>query len=299
MKTIMALDILPRDAQDNGLECCFAQVPSLLDMIAPLVFDPQQKKFQQWSQVLKAIIDLDELRNDMLASKDFEPFIQKMNTQKCNAETIVTHAVTRGDEGLGDYTGTKFNAVVDAFINTCGVDARKASEVVEGRWNEEFVATIVKLEAIAGGAQRGEHWYASFDASAPNADLMEHFDSTLGKLDVNQVVEMVRKVSESMETFARARPESESKDALLSRSCKSLLQARVTQLETFIFRSIRKSRKPANRIEQACANFDTEDHPGGPTSAYDAIGAPVRKFIQDGYQLLMGPPPLMAADGGA
>ena len=69
-----------------------------------------------------------------------------------------------------------------------------------------------------------------------------------------------------------------------------LLQTRVTQLECVIFKTIKRSRKPKERLATALSAFDTEEHSDGKRREGAAVlGKPVLEFLQKKYELLLGP----------
>ena len=76
-------------------------------------------------------------------------------------------------------------------------------------------------------------------------------------------------------------------EELLARAAAAFLAARVTQLECVIYRTIKKSCAPAQRIETLLCDFDTEDDGViGRHAAKQVLGKPVLKYIQETYALL-------------
>ena len=176
--------------------------------------------------------------------------------------------------------------------------------MVSEKYDDDFTRKIDILQAIVGGAPHGKWWWESFDPSKPGADLVKHFEKTVDRIDINQICEKVTLITEAIEVYASVRKEGPAKDALLKHAFAACTKARVCQLEVVIFRTVKKSRKPAERIRTALTGFSTEEDSGGRRNAFECIGAPVRAYLTTQYgitgdvEALAAEPGKECTDGG-
>ena len=171
---------------------------------------------------------------------------------------------------------------IEAALRELAYVIRKGQETIDMQLDEMMQKKCRELHSIAGGAPQGAFWWENFEGS----DLMEHFDSTLARLDIEQIVQHCAgliSASGEYETKRTDTPDG-AKKASKTHIGQVLLRARVTQLEFVIFKTAKKSRKPSDRISTLLAEFNTESHMSGRQHALAIIGAPVSAWMKDkGY----------------
>ena len=90
-----------------------------------------------------------------------------------------------------------------------------------------------------------------------------------------------------MEQYASNRAEGEPKDEIIARAWQALVRSRVTQLECVLMKTAKKSKHPAERMQTAISNFETEELGEGRHDAKSNLGPPILAFCQ-AYGLLKG-----------
>jgi len=184
---------------------------------------------------------------------------------------------------LEAFAGKPFLVQLQRVIDVIERDIGKAKECAGADYDEAFVKTIMKMEAIAGGGAKGTHWCEGLGGG----DLMTHFEKTLDKVPTDQISDCSMQLLADREQYALKRITCDKQDELLARAATALLSARVTHLECVILRTAKKSRKPVQRLETLLSQFDTGDLDGGRVAAKDVLRPPVLKFLQDAYSLLV------------
>ena len=169
----------------------------------------------------------------------------------------------------------------------------KATESMGEMYDRDFERKIDVVVFIAGAAKEGKWWWEAFVETAGKT-LRDHFDETADRIDDKQLMAKASALYEGLEVYIVSRRDSAAKTSILERAHQALLKANVCRLEVILFRIMKKSRKPGDRIKSAMASFSTEDRPGGRKDALGCLGPPVRAFLHANYEIAE-----LAAAGGA
>ena len=130
-----------------------------------------------------------------------------------------------------------------------------------------------------------------FDQYSPaNGTLMDHYDNTLAKVNVQQICDLNQVVRDKLEEYSTAREEGPEKKAIIAKTITALVAARVTQLEMVIMKLAKKSSRPKVRIESQIATFETENMFGDGTrfEAKANLGAPVIEWLAAVHSVHIG-----------
>jgi len=178
----------------------------------------------------------------------------------------------------------KFLGYLEGLIEDVDRFAGKALEAIDMEHDDRLQKLMNNCGAVVGGAPNGASWHGNFDPNA-GGTIMEHFQKTLDKYELDQIVALCCKLSEGREVHAMHRRSGEVQDDLFQRCAVLLEKARVTKLECVICRTIMKSRKPAERIHDAVANFNCESESETRVSAASVLCKPLLAYIRAQYKV--------------
>jgi hypothetical protein len=290
----------------EGDACCrqaFEAAPGFLRLVVENATPEDGQVFTGCIALLDAVFFLHNKRRSLLNVLDYDQHHAPLQAAIAKLEAFMGKLAVGHPKTSTFLEGSSYLSAMHEFIRLCKRDSEKALVQIGERYDDDFIAQIERCEVVSGGSDGGKHWYDDFQEGGP-VTLLMHFEKTLDKINVDALCARVTQMNHALEPYAVHRPEAQQKDALLDRASKALFDCRVTQLEMVLFRTARKSSKPKERPPSAFACFESEDHPcKGRVAAYESIGAPVRKYLQTTYNLLIEPPPEMPgaapASGGA
>lgn len=144
--------------------------------------------------------------------------------------------------------GSEYEALINQTIKTVERDIYKADDEV-GAWVDEVMrAEIRKLQSVAGSAPNGKVWH---DGCTEPATPLNHSNSTLDLISVQQICDRVNTCSEKLEAYAIERSPGKSQDAVMRECSAQLIRAIVPQFEMVIMRTRKTSSKPVARVQSA------------------------------------------------
>jgi len=268
---------------DDGTVLYFDALTDLFSVLMPILgkADAITKEVNGCGAVLRAIMDLHEANRVMLNSEDYITKLPVVEQCFTKGSSLAEQVSQRARPELAALAGTPFDTHLTNFIKTVERDIGKAKEVINRQYDSMFHAKVSELGAIAGGAPNGKVWCDGAGA----ADVAAVFETTLEKVNQQQIVDKFRAVGEGIEEYTRCRGDDADRAAVLKVAASTLLRARVTQLESQIFKTAKKSKKPVERITTLLSGFDTETHYDGRHAAFDCISDAVATWLDTKFDI--------------
>ena len=255
VKQVLQSDKMPVGADEQG----FADMPLLIKELHELSKEESVKKVSNaMNTFLSTIVGVKDSEHTLLQTSDYDTGLKVLRPLLDALKNLVKRASegTNSDQMHVMLNGTPFlRCIGDEFIPAIEHTITKASESLDGERDHKMMKQVEALLAVAGGAPKSARWT---DGCATVDGLMDHFDATLNKVAIDQVIDLTNSVSETMVWYVGARADCEDRQRINSGACEALLRARTLQLEMVIFKTIKKSKHIVDRVKTLCSNFDTE-----------------------------------------
>jgi len=215
----------------------------------------------------------------MMGGSDYETTRPKLATSCDSFQRLLREASDVSSKSGKHLSGTEFLKTAQAFEIAVQHDLTKASESIAMAQDEALLQKTRKLSSIAGGAPDHKFWW---EGCSDPATLMATFDKTLALVQVDQICDLASDLTNAIERHVTMRADDASKQKTMDQAFRALLKARTTQLEIVIMKTVKKSKKPVERVRSTLSSFDTELQPDGTRKRADSVlGPTVLRYLTE------------------